>query len=295
LSTEIASALRGRTLTFEVFPFNFKEYLYFKNINTDYYLPANRANIVNEFYHYLTQGAFPETIREQAMQQSEILRTYYYVMLYKDLIERYKIGSVSVLKFFIEKLADNLTKGFSINKIYNDLRSRGLSLDKNLLYDLIEYFENIYLSFKIERYDYSLAARQRSDKKAYFIDNGLLGIITHQFSQNFGKLLENLIFVYLRQQLGSVYEHTIFYFKQKHECDFVVFERDKATFCIQVCYDISESETRKREISGLMEAMEFFKLDVGYIITAEHEEEFFAESKKIVMKPAFKLLIDNKL
>jgi hypothetical protein len=216
-------------------------------------------------------------------------------MLYKDLIERYNINSVSVMKHFIEKLVDNIAKGFSLNKVYNTLRSMGLALDKNLIYNLIIYIENIYLAFKIERYDFSLASRKRSDKKVYFIDNGLARIIAHQFSTDTGKLLENAVFIYLRQKLGNLYENNIFYFKENTECDFVVFDRDRPMYCIQVCYDISEPETRKREMAGLLKAMDYFKLRTGYIITSEQEEEIVLENKQVLVKPAYKVFIDNKL
>lgn len=295
LSTEIATSLRGRTLTFEVFPFGFDEYLRFRNIQNDYFLPQTRAVILNEFDDFLFNGGFPETIGKEPLIRNEILRTYYYLMLYKDLIERYNISSISVLKRFMEKLADNLTKGFSINKVYKVLRSIGLSMDKNLLYDLSIYAENIYLAFKIERYSYSLASRKRSDKKAYLIDNGLLNIIGHSFSLNKGKLLENAIFIFLRNQLGSIYENRIFYYKDKTECDFVIFDINKPTHCIQVSYDISDPKTKEREVNGLMDAMNNFMLNTGYIITADQEEEMIIENKKIFIRPAYKVLIDNKL
>jgi len=294
LATDIATSMRGRALNFEVFPFGFDEYLRYKTIDTDYYSPANRSVIINEFDNYIRYGSFPETIGKNTFQYNETLRAYYYVMLYKDLIERYNINSVSVIKHFIEKLVDNLSKGFSLNKIYNSLRSMGLTMDKNLIYNLIIYVENIYLAFKIERYSYSLASRKRSDKKAYFIDNGLARIITLQFSADYGKLLENTVFRFLRQKLGSLYENNIFYYKDKTECDFIVFDRRQATHCIQVSYDISDENTRQREIKGLIDALKYFKLDKGYIITAEQEEELQIENKQIIIKPAYKLLIDNE-
>ncbi len=294
LSTEIATSLRGRTIPYEVFPFSFSEFLRYKNIKTDYYSETNKSKIINSFNDYLMQGGFPETINQTSITNDEILRTYFYVMLYKDLIERYNISSFMVIKYFIEKLADNLTKLFSIYKIYNEVRSQGLSLDKNSLYQFIVYVENIYLSFTIQRYDYSFAARSKSDKKAYFIDNGLLNILTHNFSENKGKLLENVIYLFLRSKLGNIYENNIFYYKDKTECDFVVFDRNKPTHCIQVSYDISDAKTREREIKGLLAAIKHFNLSEGYIITAEQEEEIEIENKKVFIKPAYKLLIDNK-
>ena len=295
VGTDIATSLRGRTLPYEVFPFSFDEYLRFRKIPFDYYSESNIAKITNALHDYLTQGGFPETIGLAYIRQSELLRTFYYVMLYKDLIERYKITNTPIIKYFVEKLADSVTKPFTINKIYNNLRSQGMKSDKNLLYQYIDHVENIYLAFSLQRYDYSYSARSKSAKKAYYIDNGLLNILTHSFSTNYGKLLENAVYIFLRQQPGNLYENNIFYFKEKTECDFIVFDRNEPIHCIQVSYDVSDPETRKREIKGLTEAMDFFNLTEGYIITSEQEEEIQIENKTVFIRPAYKVFIDNKL
>ncbi len=295
LAKEIATSLRGRTLQYEVFPFSFQEYLRHLSISTDYYLPQNKALIINSFNDYLFRGGFPEVTGFQARERSDLLRSYFYVMLYKDLIERYKITSTSVLKYFIEKVADNLTKPFSINKIYNELRSQGFKLDKNLLYEFLEYIENIYLSFKISKYDYSFSKRTNSDKKSYFIDNGLVNTLTISFSADKGKMLENAVFLYLRTNFGDIFNDTIFYHKTNRECDFVVFDRQKSMAAVQVCYDVSQNDTLKREVEGLQSAMDFYNLAKGYIITNDEDREITANNQTIKIVPAYKLFIDNNL
>lgn len=293
LASDIATSLRGRTLTYEVFPFSLYEYLNYKNITPDYYPENNKALILNNFYTYLEKGGFPETIACDPNKQTEILRHYYYVMLYKDLIERYQIKAFHVLKYFIEKLADNLTKPLSVNKIYNDLRSQGLKMDKNLLYEFIGYLNHVYLTFTVQKFDTSYAQRTRSDNKTYFIDNGLLNVITPNLAENMGKLLENLVFLFLRKKFGNLYESNIYYFKENYECDFLVFQSKKLAYCIQVCYDISDKETKKREISGLLAALKYFNHPTGYIITTEQEEELSVDNRTIIVKPIYKLLIDE--
>jgi hypothetical protein len=293
LASDIATSLRGRTLTYEVFPFSLYEYLNFKNITPDYYPENNKALILNNFYTYLEKGGFPETIACDPHKQTEILRHYYYVMLYKDLIERYQIKAFHVLKYFIEKLADNLTKPLSVNKIYNDLRSQGLKMDKNLLYEFIGYLNHVYLTFTVQKFDTSYAQRTRSDNKTYFIDNGLLNVITPNLAENMGKLLENLVFLFLRKKFGNLYESNIYYFKENYECDFLVFQSKKLAYCIQVCYDISDKETKKREIRGLLAALKYFNHPTGYIITTEQEEELSVDNRTIIVKPIYKLLIDE--
>ena len=295
LAKEIATSLRGRTLPVEVFPFSFDEYLKYFKTGLNYYDELNKAAIINRFNDYLSNGGFPEALPLSETVHSELLRNYYYVMLYKDLIERYRISSPAVLKFFIGKLADNLSKPFSVNKIYNDLRSMGLKLDKNFLYELIVYLENIYLTFNVTRHDFSFISRSRSDKKVYFIDNGLINILTHAFSGNKGKLLENSVYLFLRSRFGVLYENNIFYFKKEAECDFALFDRGKPVFCIQSSYDISNPDTKKREITGLLAAMKFFGLKKGFIITAEQSEELTLDDKKIIILPAYKVFIDKNI
>jgi len=295
LAMDIATSLRGRTLTYEIFPFAYDEILKFKNIATDYYSEKNRAILVNNWSDYLLNGGFPETINVSPIKKTEILRNYFYVMLYKDLIERYKITSFTVLKYFIEKLADNLTKPFSINKIYNSLRSQGIKMDKNLLYELIVYVNNVYLSLSIQKYDTSISKRSKSDNKAYFIDNGLWNVISTDYSENKGKLLENAVFLFLRKTYGDLYENNIYYFNDKYECDFVILQSKKIAFCIQVCYDLSDEETKNREIRGLLHALHYFNHQIGYIVTAEHEDKLTIDNKTIHIVSAYKLFIDNKL
>lgn len=293
LAKEIATSLRGRTIQFEVFPFSFSEFIRYRNIEPDYYNVRNKAVIINNFYDYLVSGGFPDTLSLPEREKSELLRNYYYAMLYKDLIERYNITATVALRRFIEKLADNSTKPFSINKIYNDLRSQGIKLDKNLLYELIIYLENIYLSFKIAKFSYSFASRNRSDKKVYFIDNGLLNVLTHSYSSDHGKLLENIVFVYFRSIYGDIFNDSIFYYSDNYECDFIITEKGKAKFCVQVCSDLSNNETKAREIRGLTEAMDYFKHKEGFIITADYEDVCQVNEKNIIIMPAWKAMLNK--
>lgn len=295
LSTDIATSLRGRTLTYEVFPYNFNEYLKHLDVNTNYYLPAQKAVIINHFNNYLKNGGFPETTGNEWNKNLDILRNYFYVMLYKDLIERYGISSTAVLKYFIEKLVVNISKPFSINKIYNELRSQGFRLDKNLLYELLIYIENIYLAFRISKFDYSLVKRSASEKKVYFIDNGMVNSLSLVFSSDYGKLLENAVFLYLRSRYGDLFSDKIFFYKssKNKECDFVLSDGKKIVAAIQVSYTLHDQETFKREIAGLENAVKKFNLKKGIIITAEQELEVKNTGFPVEVIPAYKFFLDN--
>ncbi len=292
LSTDIATALRGRSVNFEVYPFSFDEYLSHLKIDKNIYLPKSKATIINKYYDYLSFGGFPETVGINIRLRNETLRNYFYVMLYKDLIERYKISSTSTLKRFIEKIAGNITKPFSVNKIYNDLHSQGLKVDKNMLYEISNYVENIYLSFAVAKFDYSANKRNASLKKMYFIDNGLLNALTIGFSANYGKLLENAVFLFLRKNYGDIYEKNIFYHNSKHECDFVICENNKVVAALQVSHQMQEKSTYRRELKGLVDAMKTYGLSKGYIITSEQEETNYHEDLIIEILPAYKIFMN---
>ena len=292
LSIDIATSLRGRSVNFEVYPFSFDEYLRHLKIDTNIYVPKNKALITNKFYNYLSEGGFPETIEIEGRLRNEILRNYFYVMLYKDLIERYKITSTLVLKRFIEKMAGNITKPFSVNKIYNDFRSQGLKVDKNILYEISVYAENIYLAFSISKFDYSVNKRIASLKKMYFIDNGLLNTLVMGLSDNYGKLLENAVYLYLKQKFEEVYEKSIFYHKSKKECDFIVLKNKKVRVALQVSLNVENKQTFEREWKGLKDALTTYNLSKGYIITAEYEKSTIIDGYSLEIIPAFKLLMN---
>ena len=132
LVTDIATSLRGRTLPYEVFPLSFREKLQFKGINTDFNLARNKAVILNEFNLFLLEGGYPEVALNTDIDFRKLIQNYFYVMLYKDIIERYNISNIAVLKYYIRRIVANLTKPLSVTKIYNEMRTAGLKTDKNL-------------------------------------------------------------------------------------------------------------------------------------------------------------------
>jgi len=287
LSTDIATSLRGRSINIEVFPLSFKEYLQFKNIDTNYYLPQNKAIIINTLKKYIVSGGFPEVLETEYAQK--ILQDYFYVLLYKDLIERYKISNISALKYFLNRIILNTGKPTSINKIHNELKTAAYKISKDSLYQFAEYAQSVYFLFRINKFDYSLVKQEQSEKKMYFIDNGLINSLSFQFSDNFGMLLENAVYLYLRQ----IYNKNIYFYKEQTECDFVIFEKDKPLEVIQVSYDISNPETLNREIKGIEKAIKYFGLNSGKIITFDQEFETVTtnESFKIEIIPAYKYFL----
>lgn len=290
LATEIATSLRGRTIQFEVFPLGFKEYCAFKELKTNYYINENKAKLINGFYQFLLKGGFPELVLNDYNFYENILQEYYYVMLYKDVVERYNVRNLPVLNYFVKRLLSNLSKPTSINKIYNEIKSAGLKTDKNMLYEFAEQLEAIYFTQRLPKLSYSvLKTELATEKKIYFIDNGMVNALNYSYHDDYGKLFENTTFLWLRRQMP--FQRGLYFYKGKKECDFVLFDRDKPVKLIQACWNINDNDTLKREIAGLSEASEVLNCFDATIITPEHEEEINTGKLKIKIQAAWKQML----
>lgn len=281
LSTDIATALRGRTISYEVYPLSFSEYLRFKNIRIDFYSSTQQAYIQKALGEYLQEGGFPETLALEKFLALKTLQEYFNVLLYKDIAERYSISNTVALKFFIKRLMASSTKAISINKIYNELKSAGIKIGKNTLYDFLEYVQNTYLALSLQRYDTSLVNKELGERKIYSIDMGLTNATTYKFSDDIGKSLENSLFLEFKRRGVEL----SYYSSTKSECDFLVLDRSQVVQAIQVTYDISDEITYKREIKGLIEACKLFGLHEGTIITLDRMDELLIEEIKIKIIP----------
>lgn len=290
LSTEVVSALRGYPLEYKTFPLSFHEYLRFSGIDGTSHLESDIAKIKAAFDDYNNFGGFPEvTLAKSESRKIELLQNYFTAMLYRDLVEHYKISNVSVVNYFIKRLLANISKPTSINKIFNDLKSQGFKVSKNDLYLWSDYICNIFLFLRIPKYSKSLAQRQSGLKKYYCMDNGIHSSILIPQSNDNGTKLENTIFLQLCRIRSSVEE--IYYFQDGKECDFVLEDRGKIKNLIQVSWSINNSETKAREVSGLLKASQATNCDDMTIITHDEEAILRHGDKSIKVVPAWKWLL----
>jgi len=249
LSREIATSLRGRSLSFEIMPLSFPEFLSFRSIDSkDIYSTKNRAKIQNSFDEYLTWGGYPELVDMESRYKANVLQEYFNVMLYRDLMDRYEIRDASILKYLIKRLIGSFTKEFSVNRLYKDLKSRGIRIGKDSIYQLMDRIFSIYMVTYVEKYDPAVVKREMSSKKIYLYDNGIASAIRYAFSEDRGKFLENLIFTGIRNTTEA-----IFFLKNGYECDFIVFPETDKPVLIQVTQTL-HLDNFTREINGLEKA-----------------------------------------
>jgi len=253
LSSEISSYLTGRNKIIRLFPFSLKEYLNYHSIDlSDYperFTSENKAEIFRHFNNYLNNGGFPVVIKNNDV---EITRQYFEDIINKDVLLRYRIREIKELKDLILFLISNPGSIYSYSTLKKVSGIKSLSTIKNY----IDYLISVYLLYQIQRFDYSIKKQKISSSKIYAGDNSFLKTVSFSFSDNTGQKLENLVFLHLIRKGYEVYYHL-----GKNECDFVIKEGIKITGAIQVSTEIHDPVVRKREISGLIEAMENYRLN----------------------------------
>ncbi len=293
LSSELKSALRGWPEEEETFPLSFREYCEFKDIKTDSWLESDIAKLRNAFFDYNNEGGFPEVVLTQnPLQKARILQTYFDTMLLRDLVEHYGLSNIEVLRYYLKRIMANLTKPTSIRAIHNDIKSRGLKVSKDDLYDWASHACDIFMFIRIANYSKSLQKIENSQPKYYCIDNGLRDAVLLPQSDDDGKKLENTVFLQLYRRRIPIDQ--IYYYQGKGECDFVVQRGVDINQLIQVTWNMADEETRRREINGLVEAADVTGCDNLLIITADSNEEIKLDSGAVIhVVPAWRWLLEG--
>jgi len=283
LSKEIATTMRGRNLSYEIYPFSFKEYLSVKGVVIqEYFSSSQRAEFENHFADYFQWGGYPEAIISP-QDREKILIEVFNTTILKDILERNKIRNNAVLKLMVNALLTS--KEFSINKFYNYLKSQNIKIGKNTLYQYLEYLEDAFFVFPLRKFNLSYKKTDLTLPKIYFIDNGLLKI--NSIDDN-GRFLENLVFIELKRRgLDIAY----FQNNLKEEVDFLIKTGKKVTSLIQVCYNLDNFMTREREVKSILKASDEFNCNNLIILTNCEEGEEMVSGKKIKIMPVWKWLL----
>ncbi len=270
LSEEMASALRGWPDEYKEYPLSFEEYLLFKGIKANKFSEAGKAKLAAMFRDYCKEGGFPEVVLEKnSMEKVKILQAYFNTMLFRDMIEHYNIGaSASVVRYFLKRVMNNLTKPTSVNNIYNDLKSQGVRVSKDSLYLWLDYACNIFMLRRVDKYDRSIVKQRSAPAKYYVTDIAMRNAILLPESEDAGKALENVVYMNLERRLGE--DERIFYYNDAKECDFIVQRGDKVAELVQVCWTLNEENT-EREVSGLLAAYEVTGCTRCTIVTLEQK------------------------
>ncbi|MEK6973872.1 MAG: ATP-binding protein [Nanoarchaeota archaeon] len=283
LSRELGTKLTGRHVDIIVRPFSFLEFLELQGVKINQepiYKTETKVKIKKYFEAYLLKGGMPEYL---IYNDLELLTRVYEDTIIKDIAVRYKVDNVAILRQLYFCLINNFANKFS----YNSLKKVTSIKSVNTIKKFISYLEETYFAKTINKFDYSYKKQMINNKKFYVLDNGFIGVLSKKLTNDSGWLLESLVFNCLNRF------HEVFYHSDKKECDFLIVKNKEIKQAIQVCYELNE-ENREREVEGLIEAIEKFKLKEGLLLTNSQEEELKLNGKKIVIKPVWKWLLENR-
>jgi len=294
LSKEIATSLRGRTISYFLTPFSFREALSAKGLKTPAFVEHSRQRhlIKKEFSNYLKFGGFPETIEKEDPIKIRILQEYFELVFYRDIVERHKIRNYTLMKELMRYLVNNFASLFSIMGYYNLLKSSGQKTGKDTVCEYVSWLEDVNFVKFVQFYDYSIKRRAVNPKKIYCIDTGLITAVASQFSENKGRYLENAVYLELLRRGKEV-----FYWKDGagRELDFLVAERGKPEQLIQATVSIEDNKVKERELTPLLAAAERFKIDDCLILTDDQSVELSAGRLKIKVRPIWSWLLEKRV
>ena len=268
LSAEIATGLRGRSLDLEVFPFSFREYLAHHAIQVRHKPAGTKTRLLldQQAERYCQQGGLPELQGLAPVRAREVAQSYVDAVVLRDVVERHGVGNVEALRSLLYKVLREPATKLSINKVYQDFKSRGLRVSKDDLYAFMRYLTEAYLLFQLPFWTRSEKKRQVNPKKVYVLDNGIIDAYSTQMTGDRGALLENLVYITLRRAHELGYYET----KQGYEVDFVYREADQ-TVLVQAAWTLKNERTREREIRALMQAGNELKNCRKQIVTLDEE------------------------
>jgi len=282
LSKELASRLTGRYLEITLYPFDFMEFLTLKNIAVNaqsLYNTPERAVISENFGKYLFMGGMPEYVR---FDDTDILKQVYDNIIIKDIAIRFHISKIFEMRELYQYLITNFGRKYSYTSVAKNV---GLE-SKITVKEFISFFELTFLGKQIYKFEHSYKKQIANDKKLYIIDNAFIPLVSTATSKDKGRLLENLVFNILRKH------SEVFYFFEKNECDFITVNNNAISGIYQVCYELNELN-RKREMTGLIQAMELLNLKKAFILTSDKEEEIENQDYDITIIPVWKWIIKS--
>ncbi len=291
LAHEVGTAMRGRALTWELFPFSFAEFLDAKGIAPDLQGQAARLRVRNVFAEYWEKGGFPEVLEADSRLRVMIHQDYFKTMIFRDVVDRCDAIHPRAVRDAAYRLLNSTASLYSINAITGYLKSQGHRISKTFVGEMLDWFEDAYALFSVRLFDASLSRQQVNPKKIYAVDHALVRSCSTGILVNSGHLLENLVFVDGRRRGRS-----LFYYRTRtgREVDFVWKDAADRVSLIQVCEQMPEgSETREREMAALREAQSEQPGCRAVVVTRDEEDRLDSPCGTIEVVPVWKWLLEG--
>lgn len=266
LSSEMATVLTGKYLQIEMLPFSLREFFDWHGCDL-YHLDNRQSETTALIDDYMRNGGYPETVASRQLTRS-YLDTLFDAIVWKDVAKRHRVRNVTDLNDMAMYLVSNFCNPVSANDLTKELGFASVNTTKKFM----GYLHEPYLFYYLPRYNNKLKLMKKAARKVYIVDNGFVQAKAFALSDNLGRLLENQVFIELIRR-GYNTDKTIFYYRSRNdkEVDFVIREGTHIKTLVQVCYDMSNAKTAKREIGSIVECASELKCDDLVIVTSKEE------------------------
>lgn len=293
LSREIATAMRGRTLSHLLLPFSFREYLAAKRFPPSPNVGSReQAELLAYLDDYLDYGGFPEiAMEENEENRKKTLAEYFNAVIYRDVVERHDIRNTQAVKWLLKMLTESMAKEFSLHKTFQTLKSMGLKISKNTLYTYLSAVEDVFYVFLVRKSSTSKRKTELSMAKTYLCDNAYFKLVETAPAE--GRKMENAVFLELKRRQDPLEEITYWKNALQEEVDFVVTQGNHTTQLIQVTKEATDPDVKKREVKALLKASRELACDSLTVITRDFEATEKHSGKKIEFTPLWKWLLQE--
>jgi len=293
LKGEIASALRGKNFSLELFPFSFREFIRHYNAEEDTISSQGQSRLRKMLQKYLDQGGFPGLLDLEGHLHIDMLQSYWDTMVLRDIIEAHPKDNINITSFthFSQALLSRISCPMTVRKIMTNMEHAGLSFSLETLYKYLRYLEEAFMLYTIPIHSKSEKIRNRNYRKTYAIDWALADAIAPAGGVDITKKFENMIFIEL---LRRGYQVSYYLTKKNYEIDFIAIKkaaREKTKQLYQICYNFHEPEVRHRELRGIKETASFMNIHDIFVITFNEEEIIDMNGFKVKVLPAWKWLL----
>jgi predicted AAA+ superfamily ATPase len=282
LARDLSTALRGRSITLEVFPLSFREFLAFRSIPVVEADADNESRLRAALVEYLEWGGFPEIVLADETLRPLILEEYTSLMLYRDIVERYGVRNEKLMRELLRHAFRNTASLLNVSKLHRDLASQGYQVSKNTLFEYLGYLEDAFLVFLLPIQEVSIRKQAHNPKKLHVIDTGLVSAFKTHPMRDMGHRLETTLFLHWRRRCKG-----LFYFADSVEIDLC--DGEGREF-LNSCWDLANPETMERESRAMNFGANRWPAAKGQLVYHEYDPQVMSSISNSI--PAWKVLLN---
>jgi len=282
LARDLSTALRGRSITLEVFPLSFREFLAFRSIPVVEADADNESRLRAALVEYLEWGGFPEIVLADETLRPLILEEYTSLMLYRDIVERYGVRNEKLMRELLRHVFRNTASLLNVSKLHRDLASQGYQVSKNTLFEYLGYLEDAFLVFLLPIQEVSIRKQAHNPKKLHVIDTGLVSAFKTHPMRDMGHRLETTLFLHWRRRCKG-----LFYFADSVEIDLC--DGEGREF-LNSCWDLANPETMERESRAMNFGANRWPAAKGQLVYHEYNPQVMSSISNSI--PAWKVLLN---